>query len=166
MFQKDDYILYRTTGVCRIADIGTPPDFSDSNSATSYYYLSPVHGSGVIYVPVNSSVYMRLVISREEAQSLLENASSISDEPMLSKDLKALTNYYKDLLQQHDCAALIQLIKGIYHKASLLEEAGKSLGKIDIQYRKQAEELLEQELSVSLGIPFEDTKNYITPYLI
>lgn len=161
MFQKDDYILYRTTGICRIADIGMPPDFSATAPDTLYYYLAPVHGSGIIYVPVDSPVYMRSVISREEAEQLLSSIPTVPESPLLSRDQKELTSHYKALLQNHDCISLIQLIKETRKKADLLSTTGKSLGKIDVQYRKQAEDLLEQELSVALNIPYEEVSAYI-----
>ena len=42
-----------------------------------------------------------------------------------------------------------------------LTKKGKTLGKIDMQYKKQAEEMLHEELSIVLNIPYEDIPGYI-----
>lgn len=52
MFQKGDYIVYRNTGVCKVAEIGIPEDFPATAQDVQYYHLAPVRGSGLIYIPV------------------------------------------------------------------------------------------------------------------
>ena len=53
----------------------------------------------------------------------------------------------------------------IHRKGSELTEKGKSLGKIDTQYKKQAEEMLHEELSIVLDIPYEEIPSYIRSQL-
>lgn len=165
MYQKGDYIVYRSTGVCRVDGIGFPADFPAAAQGVQYYYLTPVRGAGTIYIPVDSKVFMRPVISRAQALELIASIPSIEEKPNFSKDQKALSEHYKSLLQTHDCATLVQLIKNINKKASVLSEKGKTAGKTDLQYRKQAEELLREELSVALGIPLADVSDYIKKQL-
>lgn len=161
MFQKGDYIVYRNTGVCKVAEIGIPEDFPATAQDVQYYHLAPVRGSGLIYIPVNSTVFMRPVISRQQALELIASIPSIEEKPNYSKDQKALSESYKSLLQAHNCTALVQLIKNVHTKKRVLSEKGKSAGKTDLQYMKQAEELLHEELSIALGIPFEEVPAYI-----
>ena len=160
MFQKGDYIIYRNTGVCQVAEIGVPENFPITEG-TLYYFLVPMRGSGTIYIPVNSPVFMRPVITKEQAVSLI---SSIPELPQISiqyKDQKSLVESYKALVQTHDCSTLLQLIMCIHKKGSELTEKGKTLGKIDMQYKKQAEEMLHEELSIVLNIPFEEVPSYV-----
>lgn len=165
MFQKGDYIVYRNTGVCRVDEISIPKDFPAGAEDVLYYHLAPVHGSGIIYIPVNSPVFMRPILTKEQAQELIISIPSIQENPNYSKDQKALNEQYRTLMQMHDCTALVQLIKDIYKKNCVLNEKGKSAGKTDLQYMKQAEELLHEELAVALDIPFEEVPNYIEQQL-
>ena len=161
MFQEGDYIVYRNTGVCRVEKIGIPEEFPAAAQDVLYYHLAPVRGSGIIYIPVDSKVFMRAIISKEEAMHLIASIPSVEETPDYSKDQKALAEHYKCMLQTHDCAALIQLIKNIHRKSQELEARGKTPGKTDVQYKKQAEIFLHEELSVVLGIPFEEIPSYI-----
>jgi CarD family transcriptional regulator len=165
MFKEGDYIVYRSTGVCRVDAIGTPTDFPAATEGVVYYQLTPVRGAGSIYIPVDSPVFMRPVITREEAMELIASIPSIEKNPNYSKDQKALNEYYKSLLQTHDCAVLVQLIKNIQEKTRVLNERGKTAGKTDTQYRKQAEELLREELSVALEIPLDQVFDYVNQQL-
>lgn len=161
MFQKGDYIVYRNTGVCHIEEIDTPEDFPAATKDILYYYLAPVRGSGIIYIPVNSSVFMRPVLTEKQAQELIASIPSMQENPDYSKDQKALAEQYRTLLQSHDCKALLQLVMNIHKKVCVLDEKGKSAGKTDLQYMKQAEELLHEELAVALKIPYDEVANYI-----
>ncbi len=161
MFQEGDYIVYRNTGVCRVEKIGIPEDFPSAAQDVQYYHLAPVRGSGIIYIPTDSKVFMRAIITKEEALDLIASIPAVEEQPDYSKDQKALAEHYKTLLQSHDCASLVQLIKNIYRKNRELNERGKTTGKTDQQYMKQAEALLHEELSVALDIPFDEVPAYI-----
>lgn len=161
MFQKGDYIVYRNTGVCKVEEIGTLADAPAAVQDRLYYHLAPVHGSGLIYIPVDSPVFMRPVITKEQAQDLIAAIPLIEEKPNYSRDQKVLNEQYRALLNEHDCTALVQLIKDIRKKNRVLIARGKSAGKTDMQYMKQAETLLHQELSIALDIPYDDVASYI-----
>lgn len=61
----------------------------------------------------------------------------------------------------HSCEELVRLIKSVYVKNRRLIKSGKKVGKTDLEYRKKAENLLYDELSVSLEVPFEQVKRYV-----
>ena len=61
-------------------------------------------------------------------------------------------------LQSHDCEELVQLIKTVYAKS---RRHGRRVSQVDQRYRKRAEELLNSELSVALGIPLKEVPAYI-----
>ena len=164
MFQKGDYIIYRNTGVCQVAEIGVPENFPITEG-TLYYFLVPIRGAGTIYIPVNSPVFMRPVITREQADTLIASIPHLSGLPCQYKDQKALVETYKSLVQTHDCMTLLQLIKSIQNKELELTQKGKTLGKIDMQYKKQAKEMLREELSIVLNIPYEDIPIYIQQHV-
>ena len=160
MFQKGEYIIYRNTGVCQVAEIGIPEHVSNAGD-TLYYFLVPMRGSGTIYIPVNSPVFMRPVLTKDQAITLITSIPQLPELPTQYKEQKALVAQYKSLVQTHDCCTLIQLILSIHRKSSELMQKGKSLGKIDMQYKKQAEEMLLEELSIALNIPFDELPAFI-----
>lgn len=45
-----------------------PKGLPVANKKRKYYKLAPVFGSGTIYIPVDTKVFMRPVISKEEAE--------------------------------------------------------------------------------------------------
>ena len=63
MFEKGSLMVYDTAGVCRVEDIGVPEGLPAAREGREYYKLSPVFGSGIIYIPVDTKVFMRPVIS-------------------------------------------------------------------------------------------------------
>jgi len=161
MYQIGDVIMYRMEGVCRVDAIGVP-DLPSVNNDQLYYTLSPNNRDGKIYIPVDTAVFMRPVITCEEVQNLIEQIPHIRTN-MLHEDrtLKMLSEHYDSLVQTHDCADLLQLIESIYVKRQMTAENGKKLGKIDEHYLKLAEDLLYGEFSIALGIPKENVKHYI-----
>ena len=66
--------------------------------------------------------------------------------------------HYQAALQSHDCEELVQLIKTVYAKS---RRHGRRVSQVDQRYRKRAEELLNSELSVALGIPLKEVPAYI-----
>lgn len=161
MFEKGSLMIYDTTGVCRVEDIGVPEGIPAANKNKNYYKLAPVFGSGIIYIPVDTKVFMRPVISRNEAEDLIRKIPEIREDFCDTHNQKALEEHYKASIMSHECEDLIQLIKTVYAKKKHLERAGKKTGKTDTQYMKRAKALLHEELSVALGIPLEEVESYI-----
>ena len=73
MFQIGDYIVYGTSGVCRVEKIG-PVDLPDVSKDKLYYTLSPVRNpGGHIYTPVdNQRVVMRPILTEDETEQLMK----------------------------------------------------------------------------------------------
>ena len=49
MYQKGEYIIYGSTGVCRVEDVAVPDNIPIKEKGALYYKLSPVYGAGSIY---------------------------------------------------------------------------------------------------------------------
>lgn len=161
MFQKGDYIIYGNTGVCLVEDVSIPEESSMGDGKTLYYRLTPLRSTGLIYIPVTTTKFMRPVISRQQAQELICRIPHIQRDTYEGHDHRMMAEHYKNSLQSHDCADLVQLIKTIYLKNQTLAQRGKKASNTDLQYLKTAEELLHSELSVALDIPFEQVGAYI-----
>ena len=52
MYQAGDYIVYGTSGVCRVDEIKPSP--FEGEEGRQYYTLTPVTGTETIYIPVDS----------------------------------------------------------------------------------------------------------------
>ena len=165
MFEIGSLLIYNTTGVCKVLDIGIPEGLPVADKKKKYYKLAPVFGSGTIYIPVDTKVFMRPVISHEEAENLIRKIPEIREDICESHNLKTLEDHYKASLMSHRCEDLVQLIKNVYTKKKNLEKNGKKTGKTDQQYMKQAKKLLHEELSIALEIPVTEVEDYITRVL-
>ena len=162
MFEVGSLLIYDTTGVCKVLEIGVPSGLPVANKDRMYYKLAPVFGSGTIYIPVDTKVFMRQVITHEEAEALIRKIPEIREDICETHNQKVLEDHYKASLMTHDCEDLVQLIKTVYAKKKHLEKSGKKTGKTDQTYMKRAKQLLHEELSVALGIPVAEVEEYIT----
>lgn len=161
MFHPGELVVYGTTGVCRVEAI-TQPNLTGADRNRQYYLLKPLLQDGVIYAPVeNAKVPIRPVISAEEAEALIDLIPTIQAEACRAPTLQALAQHYQTAVRSHDCRDLLELMMSIYTKRQQVEAQKRRLGMVDERYMKQAERLLYGELSIALGIPFEEVQPYI-----
>jgi len=162
MYQKGELVIYGNSGICRVEEIGVPADMPMGCGGKQYYTLSPIFGSGTIYASVDTKVFMRPILSREQAEELIVEIPNIPEEAFAGKDMKALSGKYKSFLDTHQCEDLVRLIKTVYQKERVLVGKGKKLAKTEQEFGKLAKELLQKEFSVALGLPYEEVEDYIT----
>ncbi len=165
MFQKGAYIIYGNTGVCRVEDVGVPENFSAADPARTYYTLKPVYDVGNIYTPVDTSVYMRAIISEAEATALVATVPDLVVDAFDTRNMKLLSDHYLEMIASHDCARLLQLIKTVGTKARHAAAQGKRPGQTDQRFLKRAEELLYGELALALSMPIEQVPDYMNEQL-
>lgn len=165
MYQKGELIVYGGTGVCRIEDIGPLKVAGGVKGKREYYTLSPLFSSGVIYTPVDTNIFMRPVLTKEQADGLIERLPQLEgNEPSVS-NLRTLTEHYHAAFESHECEELLRLIKTLYKKSENTLKQGRRLGLTELKYRKHAEELVHGEFSVALNIPYDQVPDYISSKL-
>lgn len=161
MFQAGDLVVYGATGVCCVESIDQP-NTTGADRHRKYYQLKPLYQDGVIYTPVeNTKVSIRPVISREEAERLIDLIPSMQAEAYRAPTLQALAQHYQTAVRSHNCQDLIELMMSIYAKQKQAESQKRRLGLVDERYMKQAERLLYGELAVALEISFDEVQPYI-----
>ena len=160
MYQPGELIVYGGEGVCRVEAIG-PLKLSGMKSDKLYYTLQPLYRSGTVFAPVEGKVFMRPVISRKQAEELVRSIPQVQERHLDGRNLRAAGEYYQKLLNSHDCADLVELIKTIYSKQQNAQAAGRKGGQIDERYRKRAEDALYGELAVALEISKDSVEEYI-----
>ncbi len=162
MYEPGSLIVYGTTGVCRVEAVA--PRQLMRGLVKNCYTLHPLYSNDTIYIPVDTTVFMREPITGEQANALIDRIQDQSDAP-LPADLSAAKEYYDSALQSHDCGSLLQLIRQIYRKAQRVKENKRQPSQTDQRYLKRAEELLYGELAVALGIEREEVVPYIAKRL-
>ncbi len=160
MYVAGDYIIYAGEGVCVVEDVGSP-NVSGVNKDRLYYTLSPLYRTGRVFAPVDTRVFMRPVISREEAIDLIRSIPGVSGELYENSNLRFLTEHYQQAIQSYSCAGLVKLIKDVYLKRQHVTSQGKKLGQIDERYMKRAEDMLYGELAVALDMDRSEVGPYI-----
>lgn len=164
MFQKGEKIIYGSKGVFEVEDIttiqteGVPGD-------RLYYVLRPLNVSGsMTYTPVdNDRVVMRPLITRPEAEHLIEEIPEIEELRVTSEKQREQT--YKECIRTASCREYIRIIKTLTHRKTARLNRGKKITATDERYLKQAEDALFSEFSVLFSVPQEEMPRFINEKL-
>ena len=159
MSSVGELIVYGGTGVCEVEAVETKA--SPDGGERQYYRLRPLYQSGTISVPVDGKAFMRPVISREEAEALIDAMPAMPTHNFHEKNFTQLAAHYQQLLCSHDCADIAGLVVSIHAKKRAAESCGRRFGQIDARFMKRAETLLFGEFSAALGIPYDEVGSYI-----
>ena len=148
MFKVEEYIIYKRD-LCKVINI-----------ENDYYCLSPVLDESLsIKVPTSNKFNnLRYPLSKSEAEDLISKIPSIK---LIQTTDKLLENTYKELMKSNNHEDLIKIIKTTYLRNQERLNKNKKVGDKDLTFFNQAEKLLYNELSYSLGITYEECKNYI-----
>ena len=119
--------------------------------------FKPLVGSGTYFTPIDSSAYMRPVMSKEEAEAFIATIPGI--EPAICSDTRFnhVDAFYKELFKLHSNEALVSVIKGL--RSRMAERKTKS-SRAEATM-KRAKDILHGELSVALGIDIGEVEDYI-----
>ena len=160
MFSVGDKIIYGENGVCTVESIG-PLSMAGAPKDKLYYYLSPLIGSGTYFAPVDSGAYMRPVMSRAEAEALIDAMPGIQPAICNHNRFNHVDTFYKNLFKQHSCEALVSIVKGLRSRMS----DRKTKSSRAEATMKRAKDILHGELSVALDIDVKDVEGYIASRL-
>ena len=104
---------------------------------------------------------MRPILTKEEANALIDLIPTMKVTPVESKVLRELTDQYQASIATHEVKDLIELTMSIYTKRQQAEGEKKKFGAVDERFMKEGEALLFGELAASLDIPVEEVQGYI-----
>ena len=122
-----------------------------------YYYLTPLTGTGTYFAPVDSGAYMRPVMSRAEAEALIDAIPGIAPAVCNDSRFNHVDAFYRELFKLHTCEALVSIVKGL--RARMSERKTKS-SRAEATM-KRAKDILHGELAVALGMELGDVEDYI-----
>ena len=154
MFTVGDMIVYANSGVCKVEGITKKFD-------KDCYILDPLYEDGIIYVPVDTKLFMRKVITKEEAMALIDSIPDIDEEMCDETRSNDIKKFYSSLIDEHTLVGLVKTIKSVNNK----NKARNKIGQVDRRYMKRAEQTLYGELACALDIPYEEIKTYVKKHL-
>ncbi len=161
MYEAGDLIMYGGTGVCRVKAVSS--GIFDAEDDREYYVLQPLYQSGIIYSPVdNKKVFIRPIITKEEAKQLIDEIPEIESEVFKSTSIQQLSKHYQEAIDTNTCQDWIELAKSIKLKRDIAEKNNRDLGQIDKKFMKKAEDLLFGEIAAALDIPRDQVHEYIS----
>ena len=139
MYLVGEYIVYGTSGVCKVEAVGSM-QMSGVNKDKLYYTLAPLY-----------------------SKELIEQIQTI--ELLWVADEKKREDIYKTALRTCDCREWIKIIKTLYlRKISRIAE-GKKVTVSDGKYLHMAEERLYEELALALDMDKDEVVEYITEHV-
>ena len=156
MFDIGEKIIYGENGVCTVEKIA-PLEMGGASKEKLYYYLTPLVGSGTYFTPVDTNAFMRPIISREEAEALIDAMPEIPPAICNDNRFNHVDAFYRDLFKLHSNEALVSVIKGL--NCRMAEKKTRSTRAEATM--KRAKDILHGELSVALGIEFGQVEGYI-----
>ena len=156
MYAIGDKIIYGENGVCTVEKIA-PLEMSGVSAEKLYYYLTPLTGTGTYFAPVDSGAYMRPVMSRAEAEALIDAIPGIAPAVCNDSRFNHVDAFYRELFKLHTCEALVSIVKGL--RARMSKRKTKS-SRAEATM-KRAKDILHGELAVALGMELGDVEDYI-----
>ncbi len=157
MFAEGTLVMYGSEGVCRVVRVGESP-FDSAPAGRLYYTLEPLFSSGTIFAPLDVPVIIRPLMTRQEADELIDSIKHMDTPESVSREPKSAESLYRRYMSGYEPASLLALIRCIHHKN---EGSRKPYNQTDERYFHRAQALLYGELSVVLGIPVEEVEDYI-----
>lgn len=159
MYQKGDYVVYGTKGVCLVEDV-MEIDWGVGciSPEKLCYKLTPrfVKGS-TIYAPVeNDKTVIRSVMSAEEAETVLEEVREL--ETLLVKDEKEREASYRRALLSGNSMEWSRIVKTLYLRKRERQKSGKRMTCIDERYLHIAENILFGEMSMPLHLTVKEVE--------
>lgn len=148
MFEIGDYVLNATNGICKIKEI-VEMDMSGENK--SYFLLRPIEEvNDKVFIPVdNAAKRIRKIISKTEAQDIIDSIPSIEELPIRSE--KERETCYKEAVRSCEPQKIVSLLKCLHNRSIERQQNGKKNTAVDERYFKMAENNLHSELAFVLG---------------
>ena len=155
LYLENEYVVYKRN-VCKVKEIK-----NNKINGNDYYTLIPIDDESLtINVPVDNKLgYLRGVMTKDDATNLINNIPNI--EPVKDINDKYIERTYKDLLSSGTKEDLVKIIKTTYLRNDDRLKSNKKISEKDSNYFSQAEKYLYNEISVALGMRFDETRDYV-----
>jgi len=160
MFQQGQQVIYGMHGVCSI--LGVENRVVNRNSV-EYYVLEPVKQPGDrYYVPTQNTAAVakvKPILTKAQIDTLLTDLAS--RQPEWVEDENQRKQMYRDLISGGDRAALLAMVRDLHIHKQQQQIAGRKMHLCDTNFMHDAENLLNGEFSLVLGIAPNEVGAYI-----
>lgn len=160
MFKKGDTILYTATGICTIDEI-CEKDIGGVKK--QYYVLTPVsQKNSKVFVPVDNEKLtskMRRVLTKEEICDIIQ--SSAKEPEIWIEDDNKRRETFSSIVSSGDRKELLIMTRSLYKHQQQLLSTGRKFHISDSKIFKEAERLISDEISWTLGIEPEEVIPFI-----
>lgn len=143
MFEQGQKVIYGSNGVCVIEEIVTREDPMLGEKLT---YVIRFSGGMTSYVPVDSPVFMRALLTEEEAGRVIAEYGAIATREFDGSNSKALADQYRAILGRHDPRELFCLYKSLKTRIEQAKQNGKKPGAMSERYSALALDSVLTEL--------------------
>ena len=154
MYAIGEKIIYGENGVCTVEKIAP---LEGANRDKMYYYLTPLVGSGTYFTPVDTSAFMRPVMSREDAEAFIDSIPGIAPAVCNDNRFNHVDAFYKELFKQHTCEALVSIVKWLHGR---MAERKTTSSRAEATM-KRAKDILHGELAIALEMDISEVEGYI-----
>lgn len=153
MYSVGEMIFYSSCGVCQVAGIGKPRQAGLAGDM-DYYTLQPVSENHreTIYLPVNTTAYMRKISSARQAQRRLEGIKNMRPVFPSSNNPKIVSDFYSSLIRSFQLDKLLQVVVSLTVKKNECRKKNKHLNQTQATLLKRATDMVCGELAVALSI--------------
>ena len=164
MFEKGDYVVYGSTGICVVQDV-TTMEMQGVDCKKPYYVLEPYGQPGRrIFTPVdNPKMRLRRISSKEEVLAMIDRIPQLEQIGVTEEKLRE--QVYKEHMRSCDCVNWIRMMKTLYIRRQERVRQGKKVTATDERYMRLAEDNLYTEFSISLELPRQQVQGFITERL-
>lgn len=153
MYQKNDVVFYRRSGVCTVTEIEQKKFYGKT---AEYYVLCPLGDEiSTFFIPTGrEDTMLRPILTKEEAGEVLD-ALPGQDCPWIASDTLRREKY-KGIISGGNPGELAQVVRSVCTRQMEQKACGKKLHASDEALLEHAQKLLCGELSYVLNISSEE----------
>lgn len=150
MYAIGEYLVHPGQGVCRVEGVSDGPQ--------AVYQLLPVGKRHPVHIsfPVANEARLRPVLSRSEAERIVEIYPTIEVETYAARNNSLEEEHYKNEMREGSCEDCVRIVKTFKVRISELAARNKRPPVAYERILKEARERSSSELAVALGCTPED----------
>ena len=150
MYSVGDYLVHPGQGVCQVKDVTTGPQ--------AVYQLLPIGKRHPVHIsfPVANESRLRPVLSRVEAEQIIDEYPTIEVESFQARNNSLEEEHYRNEMRQGSCRDSVRIVKTFRARIDALSARNKKPPVAYERILKEARERSCSELAVALGCTPED----------
>lgn len=150
MYSVGDYLVHPGQGVCQVQDV--------TSGSQAVYQLLPIGKRHPVHIsfPVANEARLRPVLSRAEAEQIIDDYPTIEIERFRARNNSLEEEHYRTEMRQGSCRDSVRIVKTFRARIDELSARNKKPPVAYERILKEARERSCVELSVALGCTPED----------